>query len=78
RLAVGSIAGFNTLMTVGYTVWALRGGSLLASLMTSLPVWQFVDPLPVIEDARRHKRKKKGDDIEEEDEQETKLAEMLD
>ncbi len=35
-------------MSVGYVLWLLRGGLLLSSLLTSLPAWRFVDPLPVL------------------------------
>ncbi|NNF17584.1 MAG: hypothetical protein HKN70_12630, partial [Gammaproteobacteria bacterium] len=31
----------------GYMSWLLRGGVLLSSALSSLPVWRFVDPLPV-------------------------------
>jgi hypothetical protein len=29
-------------------VWLLRGGMLLASLLSSMPAWQFLDPLPIL------------------------------
>jgi VCBS repeat-containing protein len=35
-------------MSVGYVLWLLRGGLLLSSLLSSLPAWRFVDPLPVL------------------------------
>ena len=34
--------------SVGYVLWLLRGGTLLASVMASLPAWRAVDPLPVL------------------------------
>jgi len=36
-------------ITVGYVVWSLRGASLLASLLTSMPLWRSLDPLPILE-----------------------------
>jgi hypothetical protein len=42
-MAVGSFG-----LTVGYVLWLLRGGALLASLLSSLPAWRLVDPLPVL------------------------------
>lgn len=36
-------------MTAGYVMWSLRGASLLASLVTSLPLWRSLDPLPILE-----------------------------
>jgi hypothetical protein len=42
-MAVGSFG-----LTVGYVLWLLRGGALLASLLSSLPAWRLIDPLPVL------------------------------
>ena len=36
-------------LSVGYILWLLRGGTLLASVMASLPAWRSIDPLPVLE-----------------------------
>jgi hypothetical protein len=44
----GSIAVGSFSLTVGYVLWLLRGGALLASLLSSLPAWRLVDPLPVL------------------------------
>jgi hypothetical protein len=59
-------------MTAGYVVWSLRGASLLASLLTSIPLWRSLDPLPILESRaakplvekarRKHKRKKDEDE----------------
>jgi hypothetical protein len=38
-------------LSVGYVIWLLRGGLLLSSLLSSLPAWHAVDPMPVL--ARR-------------------------
>jgi hypothetical protein len=48
-------------ITVGYVVWSLRGASLLASLLTSMPLWRSLDPLPILENRMKVfvKRKKK-------------------
>lgn len=43
-IAVATVAS-----TVGYVLWSLRGGVLMASLLSSLPVWKIVDPLPILE-----------------------------
>src|SRR5262249_41781906 len=44
----GSIAVGGFGLTVGYVLWLLRGGALLASLLSSLPAWRLIDPLPVL------------------------------
>ncbi|MDH5513090.1 MAG: hypothetical protein OEY27_07760, partial [Gammaproteobacteria bacterium] len=49
-------------LSVGYVVWLLRGGVLLTSLLTSLPVWRFIDPLPVL--VRLREDKDENDDDE--------------
>ena len=35
-------------LSVGYVVWLARGGVLLASLLSSMPAWRIVDPLPIL------------------------------
>jgi hypothetical protein len=47
-LVLGSSAVVSSALTVGYVTWLLRGGSLLASLLASLPAWASFDPLPVL------------------------------
>jgi len=46
--ASGSIAVGSFGLTVGYVLWLLRGGALVASLLSSLPAWRLIDPLPVL------------------------------
>jgi hypothetical protein len=40
-IASGSLA-------VGYVLWIIRGGYLLSSLLSTMPAWRFVDPLPIL------------------------------
>jgi hypothetical protein len=62
QLAVGTSVVSLTGLTVGYVIWLIRGGSLLASTISALPAWFSFDPLPVLEDfeetpgARRRRR----------------------
>ena len=35
--------------TVGYVIWSLRSGTLLSTLLSSLPAWRYVDPIPVLQ-----------------------------
>ena len=49
ELVLGSVAVTSTALSVGYVVWLIRGGSLFASLLASLPAWVSFDPLPIIE-----------------------------
>jgi len=36
-------------LAVGYVLWLIRGGYLLSSLLTSMPAWRLVDPLPILD-----------------------------
>ena len=36
-------------LSVGYVMWTIRGGYLVASMLSSIPAWAWVDPLPVLE-----------------------------
>jgi hypothetical protein len=45
---VGFSVAAGTTVSVGYVIWLLRGGVLATSLLSSLPAWRFVDPLPVL------------------------------
>jgi hypothetical protein len=49
---VGSSAVVTTGLSVGYVVWLARGGRLLASLLSSMPAWRAIDPLPVLANFR--------------------------
>jgi hypothetical protein len=44
--AASAAAGMS--FSVGYVVWMLRGGVLVSTLLSSLPAWRLVDPLPVL------------------------------
>ena len=35
-------------LSVGYVVWLARSGVLMSSVLSSLPAWSFIDPLPVL------------------------------
>jgi len=66
----------TALLSAGYVLWALRGGSLLASMLATLPVWRWLDPLPILEsreDDEKRKRKRgasaKDKDPDEQDEE---------
>jgi hypothetical protein len=57
------VAGTASVASVGasaaYVLWLLRGGSLLSSLLSMLPAWQSIDPLPVLDNFESRKRRKK-------------------
>lgn len=75
---LGRVASFSGMaLSAGFVAWILRGGSLLASFLVSMPAWRHFDPLPVLgigeTDRRKHDRKTR-----EEDEQENRQFRGLD
>ena len=45
--ATGLMAATST-FTVGYVAWAFRAGYLMASVLTTIPTWQTIDPMPIL------------------------------
>ncbi len=60
KLELGQSTGVAVGLSVGYVSWLLRGGVLLSSVLSSLPAWSFIDPLPVFSSTRR--RSEEDDD----------------
>lgn len=52
-------------LSIGYVVWLLRSGVLLTALLSSVPAWQFVNPLLVLDAAAKKKRQKGQKDVKE-------------
>jgi len=47
-LLVGAAEGASIAMVAGFLSWFLRGGTLLTSLLTTLPLWSRLDPVAVL------------------------------
>lgn len=47
-IVVASTAAASLGLSVGYVLWLLRGGVLVSSMLSSLPAWRMVDPLPIL------------------------------
>ncbi len=73
HIALGSTAS----LTVGFVSWILRGGSLLASLITTLPLLNRFDPLPVVNSNKKKKGYIENGDSDAEKSHEDKVDEML-
>ena len=74
----GRVASFSGIaLSVGFVAWILRGGSLLASFLVSMPAWRHFDPLPVL-GLGGHDRRKRDRKAREEHELETKEFRGLD
>ncbi len=64
-------------LSAGFLAWLLRGGTLLASLATTLPAWRSFDPLPVVSGSKK-KREDQKSEAEREAEAEQKEIKGLD
>jgi hypothetical protein len=60
KMYLGSAIVSSIGLSVGYVVWLLRGGMLLASLLSSMPAWRILDVLPIL--ARKKKDDESDDD----------------
>ena len=49
KIVVGTTTAVTEGLTVGYVIWLIRGGSLLATMVSIVPSWMPFDPLPVME-----------------------------
>lgn len=56
RHTIASTLAVSTGLSVGYVLWLVRGGVLLSSLLTAMPAWRLIDPLPILGhlSVRRH------------------------
>ncbi len=45
---IGSSLTVSAGLSVGYVVWLARSGIIMSSVLSSLPAWRFIDPLPVL------------------------------
>jgi hypothetical protein len=48
KTVLGSAIATSVGLSAGYVVWMLKGGSLMASVLSSLPAWQLTDPLAIL------------------------------
>lgn len=47
-VVTGGILVATSTFSVGYVIWAMRTGFLMASVLSSLPAWQTFDPVPLL------------------------------
>ncbi len=45
---IGSAGVAAGIFSVGYVLWALRGGAFVAAITTSIPSWRFIDPVSLL------------------------------
>ncbi|MGI9517877.1 MAG: tandem-95 repeat protein, partial [Pirellulaceae bacterium] len=44
-----TVAATTVTATAGYVIWSMRGGFLMATMVSALPTWSHIDPLPVLD-----------------------------
>jgi hypothetical protein len=66
RHLVASSIAVSTGLSVGYVIWLVRGGALIGSMLSAMPAWQMIDPLPVLARGRggQHRDDDGGDDAD--------------
>jgi hypothetical protein len=57
EIAIGTVAIVSSAISAGYVIWLLRGGTLIAGLLSSIPAWCSFDPLPIVETYEAAERK---------------------
>lgn len=50
------VAGITFSVTTGLLVWSLRASSLLLTMMSMLPLWRGLDPLPILDEVNKKKK----------------------
>ena len=60
--ALASGTALSAGVSIGYVLWLARGGALAASLLSALPAWSTLDPLPVLAQVKRRGTEAADDD----------------
>ena len=50
-VVIGTVKSSSVVLAAGVGTWVLRGSTVLASVMSSLPMWNAFDPLPILSDS---------------------------
>ena len=62
RAWAGSSVALVAGLSLGYVVMLTRGGLLIASLVSSMPVWRLIDPIPILASLGADQDDDSGDD----------------
>ncbi|MGZ3237739.1 MAG: hypothetical protein ACXU8A_10230, partial [Burkholderiaceae bacterium] len=68
-MSASEIKAAAALTSIGVALWALKKGTLLASLLAGIPAWQRIDPLHILEE--------QGDQATDEDDQYLDMADHM-
>ena len=60
EMVVARVAALSgTALSVGFVAWAVQSSTLLASCLTTLPVWRNFDPLPVVKLSKQERNRRR-------------------
>ncbi|MDA1013301.1 MAG: cadherin domain-containing protein, partial [Planctomycetota bacterium] len=62
ELVVEATTVSGAALTVGYVAWLLRSGSIVMSMVSSLPAWTMMDPLAILQGGARDGNEEGEDD----------------
>ncbi len=57
QIPVISAIALSSGLSIGYVIWLIRGGVLVSSMLSAIPAWQMIDPLPVVANTGRARGK---------------------
>ena len=69
-LIVGSAMILSAIGSIAYTIWTVWCGYLTSSILSLMPGWKLLDPLPVLQKDEESPSLLGDDDDEENDEEE--------
>jgi len=74
------LAGMTFSVTTGLIIWSLRASSLLLTLMSMMPLWGSMDPLPILDQVNKRKEelKQQRKDKQKEDENAKEVGYLFD
>ena len=73
RLGMETLVGITMSLSAGFVSWVLKTGSLMASFMSTVPLWKQLDPLPILGAAMMKKHKHRTPQNSAEDETDAKV-----
>ncbi|UCE77025.1 MAG: hypothetical protein JSU62_02050, partial [Gammaproteobacteria bacterium] len=60
KLVIGTAKGLSVVLFAGFMNWYLKAGSLLAGLLSSVPLWTPFDPLPILSLSRQERERQRA------------------
>ena len=65
QIVIGAAKGLTMILFAGMMNWYIKAGSLLASLLSTVPLWTPFDPLPILSLSREERDRRRREASEE-------------